>query len=81
MYFIYVLYIYIFHIFFKYIFYLLFLYYSIAPRIPPGLKMIALGCGLERSLGVLGGLGAPFGGSVTLLDANMAEKSNKRLKR
>ena len=31
--------------------------------------------------GVLGGLGAPFGGSVVLLDANMAEKSNKRLEK
>ena len=30
--------------------------------------------------GVLGGLGAPFVGSVVLLDANMAEKGNKRLK-
>ena len=29
--------------------------------------------------GVLGGLGAPFGGSVVLLDANMDEKSDKRL--
>ena len=31
--------------------------------------------------GVLGGLGAPFGGSVVLLDANMDEKSDKRLKK
>ena len=45
-----------------------------------------LGGGFEGSLGVLGGLwgvlgglGAPFGGLVVLLDANMAEKSNKRL--
>ena len=43
--------------------------------------------GLGRSLGGpggslwgLGGLGAPFGGFVVLLDANMAEKGNKRLK-
>ena len=50
--------------------------------------MIALGGGLEGSLGGLGGslgvldgLGAPFGGSVVLLDANMAEKSNKSLKK
>ena len=47
--------------------------------------MIALGCGLEGYLGVfggvLGGLGALFGGSVVLLDANMAKKSNKRLKK
>ena len=45
-----------------------------------------LGCvlgGLGRVLGglgaVLGGPGAPLGGSVALLDANMAEKSNKRV--
>ncbi len=29
---------------------------------------------------VLGGFGALFGGSVALLDANMAEKSNKSAK-
>ena len=47
-----------------------------------------LGCvlgGLGRVLGglgaVLGGPGSPLGGSVALLDANMAEKSNKRVKK
>ena len=35
-----------------------------------------------RDLGtVLGGLGAPFGGSVALLGANMAEKTDKTAKK
>ena len=37
--------------------------YSIAPRILPGLEIIALGCGLERSLGGLGDVFGGLGGS------------------
>ena len=40
--------------------------------------MIALGGGLEVSLG---GLGVHFGGFVVVLDTNMVEKTNKRLKK
>ena len=47
----------------------------------PGARFGRFGAGLGRSWGGLGGFWDAFWGSVALLGANMAEKSNKSAKK